>query len=118
VHDIHKLFYAFTFWRQMESIAVCQVFEECPEKHGTNKPDRNFASAEAQCTAGIDGKPDNEREIHTPDNQRVTFGEKFQNRILKKLRLPFVMDFLKLHGDGEFVAANLRLAVVRAAKRC
>jgi hypothetical protein len=45
----------------------------------------------------------------------MPFGKKFKHRILEKLRLPFIMDFLKLHSDGAFVATNLGFAGEGAA---
>ena len=39
----------------------------------------------------------NYRQIYAPDNQRMGFGEHFHIVITEKLRLPFIMNFLKLH---------------------
>jgi hypothetical protein len=102
VHDIDDLAGFIALGRKVKCIAVCQVFEKSPEKHGTNKPDGNFAAAKAQFVAGIEGKVDNSRQVHTPDYQWMAFGKKLQHRIIKKLRLALVMDFLKLHCDGAF----------------
>jgi len=97
VHDVHELSGTLAFGTKVKGITVCQVFKKRPEEHGADKPGGYFAPAKSKFTAGVNGKTNNKRKVHSPNDQRVSLGKKFQHRILEKLCLAFVVDFLKLH---------------------
>src|SRR5687768_3373667 len=96
MHYIYELLSSFAFGNHMECPAVHDVFKKCPEKHTCNKQNRDSQYTEFKIGCRVIAKSNHYRQVDPPDHQRMGLGEKLQSRVLKQLRLSFIMNFLKL----------------------
>ena len=96
--NIDYLFCSFAFRDPMENKAMGHVFKKTPEKYTAQKSKDDPPGCEARAGATVIQHIDHNRQIHSPDHQRMCFGQHFQVRIFEKLGLPFIMNFFEFHG--------------------
>ena len=106
MHDVYELLGPFAVGHPMKCKTVHQVFKKGPEKHPAKKgkcnPDNRIIKP---CIAQIQ-KINNYRHIHSPNYQRMRFGQHLQVLIPKQLSLTFIMYFFKFHFTNELVVKN------------
>jgi hypothetical protein len=90
----------------MKDPAVHQVFEKGPEEHTTKEKQRNPYRTELEPRNGIIAKSNDHRQVDAPDHERMGLCQKFKGRVLKQLRLPLIVNFLKFHASR--ISANLQ----------
>jgi hypothetical protein len=92
----------------MENIPVCYVLKKRPEKHTPKEYEQDSTKGIIEALVAVIEHVNNYRQIHSPDHQRVRFGQHFQEIVLKQTSLPLIMNFFKMH------AAKIgKLGVVR-----
>ena len=97
MHDIYNAARPFAFSDHMKNPAVHDVFKKSPEKHAGQEKKGGLATTETKSCHGKIGEADEHGQVHAPDHQGMGLGQKFKGGILKQLRLPLVMNFLKFH---------------------
>src|SRR6476620_5305517 len=97
MHDINKLLSLVAISHPVKGIAVGQVFKEGPEEHACKEKQGYLAPAKSEVDKSINWKTNDKWKVNTPDHQGISLGKHFQVRILEKLGLAFIMNFLKLH---------------------
>ena len=94
---IYNFSCSFTFGHPMEDITMSDIFKKRPEKHTAEKSQYNSHSRIIKRVAAIIKHIYNNRQINSPNDQRVCFGQHFKILILKKPGLPLIINFFELH---------------------
>ena len=97
MHHIYEFLRFFTVCNGVKSEAMHQVFKKSPEKTSPEKSEKDRGVGEFQLEMSEINKIKNNWQIYTPDHQRMSLGEHFHIAVSEKLRLPLVVNFLKLH---------------------
>jgi hypothetical protein len=98
---VRKFLQALFFTDQVENKPMGKIFEECPEKHPGQEGQQHARQGVLKRCVPIIQHIDNNRQVHSPDYQRMSLCQHFQVVAFEEAGLAFIMDFLELH------AANL-----------
>src|ERR1051326_1358837 len=99
VKNIHYFLCSFTFCHPMKNKTMGNVFKKRPEDHASRKCKRDPYSRIIKTTAAIIQHVNNDRQINTPDHQRVGLRQHLEVLIFEKPRLSFIMNFFKIHSS-------------------
>ena len=80
---INKFLCTRAFCNPMKKVAVGYIFKKAPEKHTSNEGEQYAAQRIVKAYITVIQHVNDHREIHTPNDQRVGFGEHFQVIILE-----------------------------------
>src|SRR3546814_11551017 len=81
----------------MKTVSVGELFEECPEKHGSCENQGNCQECKAEMSITVPKHGCNQGDLHSPDNKWVRFSQHLKIIVLEKPCLPFVMDIFPGH---------------------
>ena len=81
----------------MENVPVRYVLKKRPEEHATKEYEQYCTNRITKAPVAVKEHINNYGQIHSPDHQRVCFGQHFQEIILKQTSLSFIMYFFKMH---------------------
>src|SRR5687767_1704410 len=96
---------------------VSYVFKKCPEKHPAQESKYHAGSWIIQLYRTVIEHVYDQWKIHSPDNQRVGFGQHFQVVTLEQPCLALIINFFKMHAakirkaSGEWAVARRELTV-------
>jgi len=107
MHDIYELLCPLALCHHMEGPAVHQVFKKGPEEHSSQKSQRHSRQGILQRVPAVIKEIADDRNIHTPDHQRMCLGKHFQVLIPEQLRLSLIMYFFEFHGISFFCCSNI-----------
>lgn len=82
--EIDKLLAGFAFRFHMEEEAVSDVLKKRPEEDASSKEEDGFDGTEGKGIDTMIDKIGNHRQVHRPDQQRMSFREPFQGSALKQ----------------------------------
>ena len=97
MHDINKFLGFIAIGHPVKGVPVRQVFKKGPEEHACKEQQGDLAATESAVGKSINRQTNDKWKINAPDHQWISLGKHFQVRILEKLRLALIMNFLKLH---------------------
>ena len=74
------------------------VLEEAPKKHSAEKSSQDARDGKTVIRTGQIQHIPHDGDVHSPNDERMRFGQHFQKIILKQASLTFIVDFFELHG--------------------
>ena len=95
--NINDFLPTLAFGFHMKNKSVGDIFKECPEEHPTEKNKQDSTGAVIIfCSRCINDKGQ-DRDVHTPDNQRIRLCQGFQEIVFEQAYLSFIVNFFEMH---------------------